>query len=202
MLADKRSFNLATNFAGQWLRLRNLEAVSPNSRLFPDFDDNLRQAFRTETELFLDSVRARGPQRARSDQGRLHVSQRAAGQALRHPECLRQPLPPRDAVTRKPAGRPAAAGQRALGHVVRHPNLAHHSRRVCARQHLRRSAAAAAAERAGARREHRRGQPADARAAGGAPQQRRVRELSPDDRSGRLRAGKLQRRRAMARLRR
>ena len=56
MLADRRSFNLATNFAGQWLRLRNLDAVTPNSRLFPDFDDNLRQAFRQETELFLDSV--------------------------------------------------------------------------------------------------------------------------------------------------
>jgi mono/diheme cytochrome c family protein len=56
MLADQRSVNLATNFAGQWLRLRNLEAVTPNARLFPDFDDNLRQAFRQETELFLDSV--------------------------------------------------------------------------------------------------------------------------------------------------
>jgi hypothetical protein len=56
MLADRRSFNLATNFAGQWLRLRNLDAVTPNSQLFPDFDDNLRQAFRQETELFLDSV--------------------------------------------------------------------------------------------------------------------------------------------------
>jgi len=56
MLADRRSLNLATNFAGQWLRLRNLEAVTPNARLFPDFDDNLRQAFRQETELFLDSV--------------------------------------------------------------------------------------------------------------------------------------------------
>jgi hypothetical protein len=56
MLADRRSFNLATNFAGQWLRLRNLEAFTPNARLFPDFDDNLRQAFRQETELFFDSV--------------------------------------------------------------------------------------------------------------------------------------------------
>ena len=56
MIADRRSFNLATNFAGQWLRLRNLEAVVPNSRLFPDFDDNVRQAFGQETELFLDSV--------------------------------------------------------------------------------------------------------------------------------------------------
>jgi hypothetical protein len=56
MLADRRSFNLATNFAGQWLRLRNLDAVVPTARLFPDFDDNLRQAFRQETELFIDSV--------------------------------------------------------------------------------------------------------------------------------------------------
>jgi hypothetical protein len=56
MLADRRSSNLATNFAGQWLRLRNLEAVVPDARQFPDFDDNLRQAFRQETELFIDSV--------------------------------------------------------------------------------------------------------------------------------------------------
>ena len=56
MLADPRSYNLATNFAGQWLQLRNLAALSPNTRLYPDFDDNLRQAFREETERFFDSV--------------------------------------------------------------------------------------------------------------------------------------------------
>ena len=56
MLADSRSHNLASNFAGQWLLLRNLAAVSPSPRLYPDFDDNLRQAFRQETELFFDSV--------------------------------------------------------------------------------------------------------------------------------------------------
>ena len=56
MLADHRSFNLATNFAGQWLQLRNIDAVAPNANLFRDFDDNLRQAFRQETELFFDSV--------------------------------------------------------------------------------------------------------------------------------------------------
>jgi mono/diheme cytochrome c family protein len=56
MLADRRSFNLATNFAGQWLRLRNIEAVTPNNAIYRDFDDNLRQAFRQETELFFDSV--------------------------------------------------------------------------------------------------------------------------------------------------
>ena len=56
MLSDRRSFNLATNFAGQWLRLRNIDAVQPSGNLFRDFDDNLRQAFRQETELFFDSV--------------------------------------------------------------------------------------------------------------------------------------------------
>ena len=56
MLADPRSNNLASNFAGQWLLLRNLAAVSPNPRIYPDFDDNLRQAFRLETEHFFDSI--------------------------------------------------------------------------------------------------------------------------------------------------
>ena len=60
MLADPRSYNLATNFAGQWLQLRNLESFSPNPRLYPDFDDNLRQAFREETERFVDSVLREG----------------------------------------------------------------------------------------------------------------------------------------------
>ena len=56
MLADPRSENLVTNFASQWLHLRNLDSITPDMRLFPDFDDNLRQAFRQETELLVDSV--------------------------------------------------------------------------------------------------------------------------------------------------
>jgi hypothetical protein len=56
LLADERARNLATNFAAQWLHLRNLEAITPDLRLFPDFDDNLRQAFRQETELLFESV--------------------------------------------------------------------------------------------------------------------------------------------------
>ena len=56
MLADRRSFNLATNFAGQWLRLRNLEAVDPKRQSFPGLRRQPRQAFRQETELFFDSV--------------------------------------------------------------------------------------------------------------------------------------------------
>jgi hypothetical protein len=56
MLADPRSQALSTNFAAQWFHLRSLDSITPDLRLFPDFDDNLRQAFRQETELFFDSV--------------------------------------------------------------------------------------------------------------------------------------------------
>jgi hypothetical protein len=56
MLGDSRSEALITNFAGQWLQLRNLRGIIPNSDLFPDFDDNLRQAFRREAELFFGSI--------------------------------------------------------------------------------------------------------------------------------------------------
>lgn len=56
MLKDRRSWALTENFAGQWLYLRNLDSVTPDARLFPDFDDNLRQAFRKETELFFDRI--------------------------------------------------------------------------------------------------------------------------------------------------
>jgi mono/diheme cytochrome c family protein len=56
MLADPRSRALVDNFAAQWLHLRNLEAITPDMRLFPDFDDNLRRAFREETERFVDSI--------------------------------------------------------------------------------------------------------------------------------------------------
>ena len=56
MLADPRSQSLVDNFAGQWLYLRNLAAIVPDSRMFPMFDDNLRQAFKQETELFFGSI--------------------------------------------------------------------------------------------------------------------------------------------------
>ena len=56
MLADRRSQSLVDNFADQWLYLRNLDSIIPDMRLFPDFDDNLRQSLRRETELFFESV--------------------------------------------------------------------------------------------------------------------------------------------------
>jgi mono/diheme cytochrome c family protein len=56
MLKDPRSREFVKNFAGQWLQLRNLPSAAPTTQMFPDFDDNLRQAFRTEAEMFFDSV--------------------------------------------------------------------------------------------------------------------------------------------------
>ena len=55
MLADPRAQALVENFAGQWLYLRNLPSVAPDTVRFPDFDDNLRRALRQETELFVAS---------------------------------------------------------------------------------------------------------------------------------------------------
>jgi hypothetical protein len=56
MLADPRSRALTTNFASQWLLLRNLKNHVPTPGDFPNFDNELRQAFRRETELFFGSV--------------------------------------------------------------------------------------------------------------------------------------------------
>jgi hypothetical protein len=56
MLADPRSRALVDNFAGQWLYLRNLRGVRPDEVVFPDFDEELRQGFQRETELFFGSI--------------------------------------------------------------------------------------------------------------------------------------------------
>ena len=56
MLADPKADALVDNFAEQWLFLRNLKNSAPNLDAFPDFDDNLRQAMKQETELFFGSI--------------------------------------------------------------------------------------------------------------------------------------------------
>ena len=56
MLEDPRAASLSTNFASQWLHLRNLDASKPNLRTFPDFDENLRQGFRRETEMLFGHI--------------------------------------------------------------------------------------------------------------------------------------------------
>lgn len=56
MLVDKRSKALVENFAGQWLYLRNIKTINPSKDVFTEFDENLRLAFRQETELFFESM--------------------------------------------------------------------------------------------------------------------------------------------------
>ena len=94
MLSDPKAQALVENFAGQWLQLRNLKAVNPDKDQFPSFDEPLREAMQQETELFFDCGDARRPQHPRLPRLRLHVPERAAGPALRHPRRGRRELPP------------------------------------------------------------------------------------------------------------
>lgn len=56
MLGDPRSSALVKNFASQWLYLRNLRSLVPDAVEFPEFDENLRNAFRQESELYFESL--------------------------------------------------------------------------------------------------------------------------------------------------
>jgi len=56
MMADPKSKALSDNFLGQWLQLRNMDSVKPDPDKFPIFDEELREAMRTETEMFFDAV--------------------------------------------------------------------------------------------------------------------------------------------------
>ena len=133
------------------------ESAATRSRtndLFPEFDDNLRQAFRARDRAVLREHHARGPQRARSADRRLHVRQRTPGQALQDSECLRQPVPAR-AVTDE--ARKGLLGQGSILTVTsnRQPHVARRPRQVDARQPARHAAAAAAGQRAAAQRKQR-----------------------------------------------
>ena len=65
MLADRRAQALVDNFASQWLTIGKLAGVVPDVDAYPEFDENLREAFRQETRLFIGSQAARGSQRRR-----------------------------------------------------------------------------------------------------------------------------------------
>ncbi|MBM3558877.1 MAG: DUF1592 domain-containing protein [Alphaproteobacteria bacterium] len=56
MLADRRADVLATRFAAQWLRLQDLDAINPDVRTYPDYDDQLKRAMKRETELFVQHI--------------------------------------------------------------------------------------------------------------------------------------------------
>lgn len=56
MLQDPKAVALVDNWAAQWLFLRNLKSINPDTRAFPNFDDKLRDAFYTETSMFIQNI--------------------------------------------------------------------------------------------------------------------------------------------------
>jgi hypothetical protein len=56
MLADPKASAMAENFAGQWLEVRNLDAIKPDPQKFPDWTPDLRDALKTETRMFFDAI--------------------------------------------------------------------------------------------------------------------------------------------------
>ena len=171
----------------------------PNSDVFPDFDDNLRQAFRRETELLFESI-------IREDRSvldlltrRLHVRQRAAGAALRHPGHLRQPVPARGGHRRGAQGA-ARPGQHPGGDVARRAHVAGAARQVDSREPARHAAAAAARRRAAAQGNEEGREAADACGSGWSEHRANpgLRELPQGDGSDRVRARELRRGRRVA----
>ena len=142
----RRRSALVDNFAGQWLQLRNVRSVQPNSDEFPDFDDNLRQAFQRETELFFESI-------MREDRNVLDLL-RADYTFVNERLARHYGIPNvygshfrRVAVTDEAPRRAARAGQHSGGHVARRADVAGRARQVDPRQHSRHAAAAAASGR-------------------------------------------------------
>ena len=133
LLKDPRSKALVSNFAAQWLQLRSLRAINPDQDVFPYFEENLREAFRQETELFFESL-------LREDRGVLELLSadytflRTAGSPLWYSRCLRQPLPARGI---KNGRADRIAGQRECpgGHFLRQPDVCGTARQVGAGKH-------------------------------------------------------------------
>ena len=83
MLKDPKAQSLVNNFAGQWLRLRQVENVSPDPNLYPAFDPDLRESMLTETQMFFSSIKDEDRNVMDFHRRRLQLHQRAPGQILR-----------------------------------------------------------------------------------------------------------------------
>ena len=198
MLADARSQALVTNFAEQWLHLRNLKSSAPDLEAFPDFDDNLRQAMKEETSLFFDSI----VREDRSVVDLLNADYTFVNERLaRHygiPNVYGSQFRRVTVAERSPA-RAARSGQRAHRHLVSESDLAGRARQMDPDQSPGRAAAASAAQYPAAAGDLRRRQGAlAARAHGAAPRQSGLRGLSQGDGSDWLRARELRRHRPLA----
>jgi hypothetical protein len=119
MLADPKARALTDNFASQWLLLRQSQGHVPTPGDFPNFDNELRQAFPPGNGVFFQSIVRGQPQRSRPDQRRLHLRQRAAGAPLRHAERVRRNF---RRVDRANPVRPRLLGQGSVLTVTSYPN--------------------------------------------------------------------------------
>ena len=204
MLADSRSRSLVTNFAAQWLFLRDVETKEPDLYLFRDFDESVRAAFVRETELFLDSIlRLDEPQRRRGTaapdlDGGLYVPERTPGQALRHPADHRQPFPSRDAAQGESTRGVAGTRKHLVDHVLQHAHIGGIAGQVRARESAGLAAATTAGRCAVAQHRTVRETAVDEGRDAAAPRQSGVRRMPRQDGSDRLRAGELRRTRAVA----
>ena len=148
MLDDPRSNSLVSNFAGQWLYIRNLAQQKPDPDAFPEFDESLRQAFQHETELFFQSI-------LREDRSVLELldanytflNQRLA-EHYGIPNIYGPQFRQGDADRSQPR-RPAGTGQHPHGDVVSQPDVGGAARQMDSGQPAGLAAAAAAARRPG-----------------------------------------------------
>ena len=205
MLADPRSKELVRNFAGQWLYLRNLRGVVPDAVVFPEFDENLRDAFLEETELFVESL-------IREDRSVLdllgadytYVNERLAEHYgipnVYGSQFRRVTLPAQVARAPRRHLRPRQPADRDL---VPQPDVAGAARQVGAGEHPRNAAAAAARRRARSARPGR-GRPRRHRAGplAATPRESRLLGLPRADGPARAGPGELRRGRQVARDRR
>ena len=198
MLDDPRSDALVSNFAGQWLYLRNLDVVEARSGRVPRIRRQPARGLPQRDRAVLREHPARGPQRPRPARRELHVPESAARRALRHPERLRLAVPQGDA-HRPESRRHPRTGQRPDRDFVPEPHLGRAARQVDSRNAARHAAPAASARCPGAEAARQGWPPAhDAPADGGASRQSRLRLLPLAHGSARLRARELRRRRQVA----
>ena len=208
MLKHPRARALTANFAGQWLNLRGLDSVVPLASLYPDFDDPLRQAMRTEVELLFDSI-------IREDRRVIDlltadytfVNERLA----RHygiPNVYGSQFRRVDARSRNGGPtRAARQGRIPDDHLEARTHVAGDARQVDHDQHPRHEPAGSAARRAAAaaardRRARQRDRAVDAREDARASRAPRLRAVPPADGSDRVLARELRRDRTVAQPRR
>ena len=198
MLRDPRSKALVNNFATRWLELSKLAGAVPDTELYSEFDENLRDAMEQETKLFVASqIQEDRPVPELLTANYSFLNERLATH-YGIPNVYGNHYPPLH-IYRRRARRPAGTGEHSDGDVVWQPHLGRDAWPMGARESARRAAAAAAGRRAGAeRRGHGWRAPIASRPDGGAPEESRVCVVSSADGSHRVCAGEFRRRRQVA----